>query len=60
MTFMSLGCMVCHKGEGVGGGMYQSLGFAVSVPPVSTRSTTTSVRRSAAASSTEPESGTIS
>ncbi len=33
MTFMSLGCMVCHKGEGVGGGMYQSLGFAVSVPP---------------------------
>lgn len=31
-TFMSLGCMVCHKGEGVGGGMYQELGFAVQVP----------------------------
>lgn len=33
LTFMSLGCMVCHKGEGVGGGMFQSLGFAVQVPP---------------------------
>lgn len=33
LTFMSLGCMVCHKGEGVGAGMYQALGFAVKVPP---------------------------
>lgn len=33
LTFMSLGCMVCHKGEGIGGGMYQALGFAVRVPP---------------------------
>ncbi|MBL8920806.1 MAG: cytochrome-c peroxidase [Myxococcaceae bacterium] len=33
LTFMSLGCMVCHKGEGVGGGMYQALGFAAKVPP---------------------------
>lgn len=32
LTFMSLGCMVCHKGEGIGGGMYQALGFAVRVP----------------------------
>lgn len=32
LTFMSLGCMVCHKGEGVGAGMYQALGFAVKVP----------------------------
>lgn len=33
LTFMSLGCMVCHKGEGIGGGMFQALGFAVRVPP---------------------------
>lgn len=33
LTFMSLGCMVCHKGEGIGAGMYQALGFAAKVPP---------------------------
>lgn len=33
LTFMSLGCMVCHKGDGVGAGMYQALGFAAKVPP---------------------------
>jgi len=28
-TFMELGCITCHNGEGIGGGMYQRLGFAV-------------------------------
>ncbi|MBL9039516.1 MAG: cytochrome-c peroxidase [Archangium sp.] len=30
-TFISVGCVACHVGEGVGGGMYQRLGFAVPV-----------------------------
>lgn len=30
-TFMDLGCVSCHNGEGIGGGMYQRLGFAVPV-----------------------------
>lgn len=30
--FMALGCMVCHRGEGVGGGMFQQIGFAEKVP----------------------------
>lgn len=30
-TFMDLGCITCHTGEGVGGSMYQRLGFAVPI-----------------------------
>jgi cytochrome c peroxidase len=29
--FMELGCTSCHQGEGIGGGMFQRLGFALPV-----------------------------
>lgn len=31
-TFMGLGCMVCHRGEGIGGSMFQQIGFSERVP----------------------------